>query len=147
MAMLVSKYMTPRPVTVQPNTPVDQAGGLLRRHQISQMPVVDSVGRLVGIITDRDIWSAGGGDPDRLIHLVVGEIMTTDVVTMSPDDDLRLALEVLYRQRFGGMPVVEDDVVVGIITVRDMLRCLRDELEMPPLLQEVTIPRLFADIL
>jgi len=144
--MVVSAYMTPRPLTVSGSCSADVAAGLMRRHQVFQLPVVDDGGRLVGIVTDRDIRSAAGSDPDQLFKFLVSEIMTTEVVSVGPNEDIRLALEILYRLRFGSLPVVEDGAVVGIITVRDLLRCLKDELEMPAILHEVAVPRAFADI-
>lgn len=145
--MTVSAYMTPRPLTVSGSCSMDVAAGLMRRHQVFQLPVVDGQGCLVGIVTDRDIRSTAGSDPDLLSKFLVSEIMTSDVVSVAPTEDIRMALEILYRLRFGSLPVVDDGVVVGIITVRDLLRCLRDELEMPAILHEVSVPRQFADIL
>ena len=144
--MIVSAYMTPRPVTVSGSCTADVAASLMRRHQVFQLPVVDGAGCLVGILTDRDIRSAAGSDPDLLPTFLVSEIMTHDVVMVGPNEDIRMALEILYRLRFGSLPVVDDGVVVGIITVRDLLRCLKDELEMPAILHEVSVPRQFADI-
>lgn len=145
-AMNVSAYMTPRPVTINRNFTAENAASLMRRHQVFQLPVVDDNGKLVGIVTDRDIRSTAGSDLDLLKKFLVSEIMTADVVRVGPDENIRMAIEILYRLRIGGLPVVEDDEVVGIITVRDLLRCLRDELEMPPILHEVSMPRQFADI-
>jgi len=144
--MLVSDYMKANPLTVTGRTPVEYAAGLMRRHQVFQLPVIDESGHLVGIVTDRDIRSAAGNDDRLMVNLVVSEIMTTDVITVSPADDLRIALDLLWRQRIGGLPVVQKDVVVGIITVRDMLRCLRDQFEMPSIIQEAKGSRALADI-
>jgi acetoin utilization protein AcuB len=143
--MLVSDYMTPHPLTVPAETPVEEAADLLKRHQIHQLPVVDETEHLVGILTDRDIRSAVGSDDDMLLRLVASEIMTTDVVSVTPNDDIRLALEILCRQRFGGLPVLKDDAVVGIITTRDMLRCLRDQFDMPAIMPEAKVSRAHAD--
>jgi len=139
--MIVSSYMTPRPVTVSGKAPGEYALDLMRRHQVFQLPVVDDIGQLVGILTDRDLRSAAGADPDLLKNLVVNEIMTSEVITVGPDDDIQTALEILCRKRVGGLPVVREGVLVGIITVRDMLRCLRDQLGMPSILHDERVAR------
>jgi acetoin utilization protein AcuB len=87
-----------------------------------------------------------GSDKDMLSHLLVGEIMTTDVVTVTPEDNIELALEIFCRHHFGGLPVVEGEALVGIVTTRDMLRCLRDQLEMPAILPQAKVSRAHADI-
>lgn len=143
--MLVLDYMTPHPLTVTAFTTVRAASDLLRRHQIHQLPVVDDMEHLIGILTDRDIRSAVGSDEHMMDHLMASEIMTTDVVSVGPNEDIQQVIEILSRQRFGGLPVMEENAVVGIITTRDMLRCLRDQFDMPAIMPEAKVSRAHAD--
>jgi acetoin utilization protein AcuB len=92
---------------------------------------------LVGIITDRDVRSflsasllANSQDRDRALNTPIQEIMTTDPITVSPDDDLQEILEVLIEEKIGGIPVVDEtEGLVGIVTYVDVLRCFLNRLQ------------------
>jgi len=123
--MFVAEYMTSDPVVVSTQEPVDRLSMTMRRLGIHQAPVVDEVGRLVGIVSDRDVRSAiGYGDRNRELALKAEDVMTTDVVTVSPGTELIQAVDILRRRRFGALPVVEGEKVVGIISKHDLLRRL-----------------------
>ena len=123
--MFVAEYMTSDPVVVSTHEPVDRLAMTMRRLGIHQAPVVDEAGRLVGIVSDRDVRSAiGYGDRNRELSLKAEDVMTTDVVTVSPGTELIQAVDILRRRRFGALPVVEGDKVVGIISKHDLLRRL-----------------------
>jgi CBS domain-containing protein len=104
-------------------------------NHIRQLPVVDG-SALLGIITDRDIRSFMANSlldestRTKALQTPVQEIMTTEPLTLAPDDDLRDAVELLIEEKIGGVPVVDEaEGVVGIVTYVDILRCFLNRLE------------------
>jgi acetoin utilization protein AcuB len=127
--MFVSEYMTPDPLVVGTSEGVEHIAELIRVHKIRQVPVVDESNRLVGIVTDRDIRSAIGYDAGNPLALVAEEIMSTELVTITPGAELHEAAELLHKHTFGALPVVVGDHLVGVISTRDLLRCLMELLD------------------
>lgn len=127
--MKVSDVMTKNPLTVAPSDTIGQADELMYENKIRQLPVVEE-NELVGIITDRDIRSflsaplqATPEERELAVNTKIRRIMTTKPVTLSPDDDLRDAVELLIEEKMGGIPVVDDlEGLVGIVTYVDVLR-------------------------
>lgn len=136
--MQVDKRMTTKLIVASPSDSVRAAWGLLREHQIRHLPVVED-GRLVGIITDRDIRlvfpsaltsAKADEDPyDALEKVPVQEIMATRVVTVAPAASIADAAHILLEKRIGGLPVVEEDRLVGIITKDDILAAFVEIIE------------------
>lgn len=132
-AMKVVEVMTKNPLSMTPSETVGQADELMAENRIRQLPVVDG-STLVGIITDRDIRSfLDGGSllvPDaraRALATQIKEVMSTDPLTLSPDDDLQEALELLIEEKIGAIPVMDQaEGLVGIVTYVDVLRCFLD---------------------
>jgi len=127
----VADLMTANPCAVSPETPLIDVLGMMKTHQCRQLPVVLETGELVGIITDRDVRLALNSpltlhertDDITLLQTVTVEAcMTPDPLTVEPDTPAVKAAELLYRHKFGALPVVVEDKVVGIITVTDLLR-------------------------
>jgi acetoin utilization protein AcuB len=115
--MKVVDSMTPKPVHVTPGDTLTTARSLMDREDFRCLPVVEG-GKLVGIITDRDIRKHG----DSLGSTNVGVAMTNDVVCISPDDSVNEAVRMLLAYKVGGLPVIRKDKLVGIITTTDILR-------------------------
>jgi CBS domain-containing protein len=92
---------------------------------------------LVGIITDRDIRSflsdsllSAPEARENALHTRIAEVMTTDPLTLSPDDNLQEAVEMLINEKIGGIPVVDEaEGLVGIVTYVDVLRCFLNRLQ------------------
>ena len=133
--MIVSQWMTKEPVTIKPKDTLRHARERLAKYRINQLPVV--VGeKLVGIVTDRDVRDAYpsslrlfyGKDVDEFgdSH-TIEEVMTYHVITVSPQTPLREAAQRLRQQRFGALPVVEKDTLIGIITRSDVLDAMLAE--------------------
>jgi acetoin utilization protein AcuB len=131
--MFVSQSMTRRVITVEKGTGIFEAQEKLTEHRIRHLPVVDAEDRLIGIVTDRDIRSAlpfsSYKDPEResakenLADLTIGDIMTADPRTVSPEDTIQDALLLLQELRVGALPVVDRNRnILGIISVRDLMR-------------------------
>ena len=115
----VRQIMSRDVVTVRSDTSLGTARQMLAEHRIRRLPVMESR-RLIGIVSDRDLRSAS-----RMSDRVpVGEIMTKNVVTITPDMSADEAAHIILDGRFGGLPVVERGELVGIITETDLLRAL-----------------------
>ena len=146
--MFVEDYMTPDPVTVQEEARVDEARRLMQRNRFRQLPVLDCAERLVGIITDRDTRQTEAlGEPLR-DNLVVADVMTADPITIPVSAALDEAVGLLAKHKFGALPVVRAQQLVGIITYLDALRALADVfgLDKPGHRIEVALPDGYADI-
>ncbi len=131
--MNVSDIMTRAPWTVGVADKVLQAVTLMRERQIRHLPVMDGE-RLVGIITDRDLrWllgqsiHGGGGPQAEALGDQVGEVMTSNPVTVSEHAPVLTAVDLLVEKRIGGLPVTNAlGALVGIITYVDVLRACRE---------------------
>ncbi len=135
--MFVGPRMKRDLVTVTPGVTLEEAARLLKAHRIHHLPVVEEGNLLAGIVTDTDLRNAtldgmiGGADRgDSGRPVTVGEIMTRELVTLSPGDTLDDAMLVLSRQRIGALPVVEEgNRLVGIVTKADILSALLSTLD------------------
>ena len=137
----VQDVMSPDPVTIGPSAALRTARMTMIDHEIRHLPVVGDGRRLMGIITDRDLRSAAVA-PALLEHLSgcarrrlrsatapleqlqVRDVMTWPVVTTRRGAPVAEAAAIMHAGRFGSLPVVEDGVLVGIVTERDALRAL-----------------------
>ncbi len=148
LAMFIDDYMTPNPVTVRADAPLAAAQTILQERLFHHLPVVDDADRLVGIVTDRDVRSAVGVEKVLSEKLTVSEVMTADPVTISAKMTLDEALAIFCSNRFGALPVVNQDELVGIITTYDILRAFYDVLglDQPGCRVEVALPDLRADL-
>jgi acetoin utilization protein AcuB len=134
--MKVVDVMTKDPLTVTPTESIGQADDLMNTNRIRQLPVVEGK-NLVGIVTDRDIRSFLSGSlldspeaRERALASQVREIMTTEPMTVSLDDDLQEAVELMIDEKVGGIPVVDEaEGLVGIVTYVDILRCFLNRLQ------------------
>lgn len=141
--------MTRDPRTVSPDDTLARAADIMRESRANHLPVVEG-GTLVGIISDTDLRNAslsGGllatagdtGGRDRRVR----EVMKTEVWSVTPDDSLEDALLILCRKKFGALPVLSGDRLVGIITKVDLLNAVIDVLNLDDvgLRIEVSLPR------
>ncbi|HKK34656.1 MAG TPA: CBS and ACT domain-containing protein [Desulfomicrobiaceae bacterium] len=133
--MLVNNWMTEGSINLGMETTIIDAAEILRRNNIRQLPVIDSSGKLAGILSDRDIRDAmpskflpGGtreGQENNLATLKVKDVMTIDPWTILPDSTVEQAAEQLNKHRIGGLPVQDrDGNLLGIITEVDILNYL-----------------------
>jgi acetoin utilization protein AcuB len=135
-SMKVVDVMTKDPLTVTATETIGQAEELMNTNKIRQLPVVQGK-ELLGIVTDRDIRSflsgsllESPGTREKTLDTKVREIMTTEPMTVSPEDDLQEAVELLIEEKIGGIPVVDEtEGLVGIVTYVDVLRCFLNRLQ------------------
>lgn len=130
--MKVKDFMTPNPQSIHPDTGVRTAYRLMKKGNFRQLPVVED-GKLVGIITDRDIRRPEHADEIESWENVyrlddsfqVRGIMTHEVVTVREDDELEVACLLFKKHKFNSLPVLsQDGRLVGILTLRDLLEPL-----------------------
>jgi CBS domain-containing protein len=125
MGQSIKEVMTSNVRACEPNASIIEVAKLMAREDVGPIPVVEE-GRLVGIVTDRDLVVrvlAEGRDPQST---TVGEIASRDVVTVSPDEDLDRALQLLAQHQVRRLPVVEGDRLVGIVAQADVARTGKD---------------------
>jgi acetoin utilization protein AcuB len=131
--MRVRDLMTGGVATIGQADSCHEAVNRMVRRKIRHLPVVDEDGRLVGVVTDRDLRhhlfapqvlrGIGAVTVDALFRAVpVKEVMSAPVVTAAPDEDLEVAAGAMLEGKVGSLPVVEAGRVVGIITETDLLR-------------------------
>ena len=136
--MNVRELMTTAPVTVQPDATLGQVAVLMKQEDCGSIPVVED-GRLVGIVTDRDIVIRGvaaGSDPKTQR---VSTVMSADPVTIRPDDDLADAEKVMADRQIRRLPVVENGKLVGIIVTAQIARAA-DKRKVGETIKEISEP-------
>lgn len=127
--LTVSDLMTSIPTSITPNSSLRTVIAVMKSANCRQLPVLNQ-GKLVGIITDRDIRTVlnspivlhGRWQDEALLDKATADnAMTPDPITVTPDTPAYRAAEMLSTYKFGALPVVDGDLVVGIITVTDFL--------------------------
>lgn len=112
-------------ITIAPEQPIREAVALLAQHNIGVVIVLDEAGKLVGIISERDVVRQLNQEAD-LLSQAVKSVMTAEVVTCLPQDDLMSVAHVMTERRFRHMPVMEGDTLLGMISIGDVLKAQRD---------------------
>ena len=127
--MFVKEWMTPNPKMVSSKTPVMEAMQILREGGFRRLPVVDN-DKLIGIATDKDLKEASPSKATTLSvyelnyllsKLTVKDVMKSPVYTVAPNDPIEKAALIMEEHKIGGLPVVENEKVVGLLTITDML--------------------------
>ena len=135
--MKVRDWMTPEPFTLTEGDCVKTAVQHLLSAGIRHVPVLRG-NELVGIVTDRDLRRAlpsteAGASPEKyqsfMERTLLGELMTPDPITCTPDTDVADAVEIFVKHKFGAIPVVDGDELVAILTQIDVMRAFLTVLE------------------
>jgi acetoin utilization protein AcuB len=130
-AMFVKERMTKQPVVAAPDMSVPDALNQMRQQRIRRLPVVDKGGRLVGIVSDRDLLHASPSPATSLSvweityllsKVLLKDVMTSKVITVNGDTPLEDAARIMADNKIGGLPVVDDGALVGIITETDLFK-------------------------
>jgi CBS domain-containing protein len=116
----VREVMTPSPTTVTPDAKLVEAAGLMDRESIGDVLVVDTGGRLRGILTDRDIAVGAVAKGRDASTAKVEEIMSPTVETISADSTVQQAIELMRRYDVRRLPVVQDGRPIGIVSLGDV---------------------------
>jgi len=151
--MKVREIMTADVVTVRPDMPVNDIAKLMSDRGVTGIPVVDEAKHVIGIITELDMivrnmrlempafiqildlaripLEMPGHYRSRLRHMLgtrAADIMTQEVVTVGPDDEVEGLAETMVKRRLNPVPVVENGVLVGIVSRADLIRMMAHEL-------------------
>jgi CBS domain-containing protein len=125
--MNIRDVMTPNPRCVSPTDSVESAARIMRDEDTGAVPVVEN-GRPVGMITDRDIVVRVVADGGQLSKSI-GDVVTTGVISATPDMSTREAAELMSEHQIRRLPVVENDRLVGIVSLGDLaVKDARDKL-------------------
>jgi CBS domain-containing protein len=150
MAAVVRDIMDPDPVTVRPETPVEEVVAALRKHELPGLPVVDGEGRVVGMVTEADLVLPDDEGDLHIPHYInlfggtifleplsrfeqrlrkafasnAADMMTSDPDTVSPDTTVQEAARIIHESGHNRLPVVEDGRLVGVVTRLDVLGAL-----------------------
>ena len=141
--MRIQDVMTPDVIAVSPDTPIYRAARLMVNHEVSGLPVVDERGAVVGIVSEGDLivrqkgrerrswWKLFFEDPEALAReyqkktgTIVGDVMTRDVISASPELPIESAALMLDKHRVRRLPVVADGRLVGIVSRGDLIKAL-----------------------
>lgn len=134
--MRVSKWMSPKVLTLQPTDSISTAIHLMKEKRIRRIPVVNENGKLVGIVSDRDLKDVSPSRATTLdiweLHAVldklkIADIMTKKPVTVTPETPIEKAAAIMLEKRVEGLPVLDaKGTLVGILTEGDVFRALVD---------------------
>ena len=127
--------MTKKPVAIWVKEPFSKVVELMKTYSIRHLPVVGDKNRLVGIITQRDLYRIASPrktmdediiyDKVSLDRFILENVMTTEIAALHPDDTLGRLIDLMYRKKCGCIPVIdENNYLLGIITHMDILRAL-----------------------
>lgn len=119
--MIVGNHMTKEPITIEPDDLLIRASHKMQAGGFRRLPVV-SHGKLVGIVTERDLRA----HRSQLEHIKINGVMTDNPVTVIPATTLEEATQILLEQQIGGLPVLADGRLIGIITTSDILKAFLD---------------------
>ena len=135
MTRTVRDLMTPHVMTLERNETLRTADDVMRLGRIRHLPIVDDDGTLAGIVSQRDLFHSGlvkalgygtHARGQALDSLVVKEAMKTDVVTTTPDTDLREAAKLMLERKIGCLVVLEGERIAGILTESDFVRSVAE---------------------
>ncbi len=113
-------------ITVRPDQSLKDAIDLLVEHDIGALVVVDELGQPVGIISERDIIrEAARTEP--FLDQSVARAMTKDLIVASPQDDLGAVLQTMIAGHFRHLPIIDQERLIGVISIRDVLKVQLDE--------------------
>jgi acetoin utilization protein AcuB len=129
--MQVKDRMTPNPVTVTEDSSFEDALHLMKEKKVRRLPVVDKKGRLVGIVADKDLFSASPSPATSLsvfeVHYLLSKmkmksLMTKRLITVGIDCPLEEAARIMVDHKIGSLPVLKENKLVGIITETDIFK-------------------------
>jgi CBS domain-containing protein len=119
MAKTLRDVMSPNPVTLPGTATVVDAARRMRDDDIGDVIVLDG-DRVCGIVTDRDLVVRAVADERDLRTTTVRDVCSADVATLSPDDDVQRAIDMMKQKAIRRIPVVEDGTAIGIVSIGDL---------------------------
>ncbi|MFP3854179.1 MAG: CBS domain-containing protein [Anaerolineales bacterium] len=129
--MLVGERMSKPVITVSPDTSIQEALNRMHANHIRRLPVLNNKGKLLGIITEQDLLHASPSDATSLSiwemkfllsKIQISEVMSKEVVTVNHDTPVEVAARIMADRKIGGLPVLQNGELTGIITETDLFR-------------------------
>ena len=137
--MKVKDIMTKNVAYVNPMSTVVDAARLMQKHNVGSIPVCDQNG-VIGIVTDRDIVVRNVAHGNNPQSTAVKDVMTSQVVTATLDMDVKDVSEIMSKQQVRRLPVVENNMLVGIVALGDVAADTRFDMEASEALSEISRP-------
>ncbi|MCF6199941.1 MAG: CBS domain-containing protein [Hyphomicrobiaceae bacterium] len=117
-------------ISCRPEDSVKSAATLLTSNKIGAMPVLDEAGKLVGLLSERDIVRVFATNTAEIMTMLVGELMSRNPVTCNKEDGMDRAMQLMKRHRFRHLPVMDGDELFGIVSIRDALAAMAQAKEL-----------------
>jgi acetoin utilization protein AcuB len=124
MTMKINSLMIPNPITITEDASITEAIELMKVNSIRHLPVITTGNILQGFVTLADLKQ--GLIPSMVGNLTLTDLMIQEPITVDPDEDIEIAAQLIYKHKIGGLPVVKNRKLVGIITGTDILRSFID---------------------
>ena len=129
-AVLAKQLMSSPVTTLPPTTPISAAWELIHNRRFRHIPILSEQDKLIGILSDRDLFretisrlTASNQPISRASGTTIQEVMITNILAASPETEIRAIARLLFEERIGAMPIVNDvEELVGILTRSDILR-------------------------
>jgi CBS domain-containing protein len=144
--MNISELMSKDPRTVSPDTPVSEAAQLMKEEDIGMVPVIERVGgaetrgRLVGVITDRDIAIRTVAE-GRAVDSPGRDVMSSGVRTATPSDSVESVMELMGREQVRRVPIVDErGSLVGVVSQADLARKAKNEGRVERTVEQISQP-------
>lgn len=115
-------------ITTRPDMPVREAVALLAKRRIGALPVVES-DRVVGIMSERDVIYCLESHGAPILDWTVAQIMTAPAITVDRDKTVLSALSMMTKRRIRHLPVVQDERLIGIVSIGDLVKFRMDQIE------------------
>ncbi|MEA1946755.1 MAG: CBS and ACT domain-containing protein [Thermodesulfobacteriota bacterium] len=122
--MKINSLMISDPITITENASIQEAIELMKINSIRHLPVVETGNRLKGFVTLADLKQ--GFLPSMIGDVSLADLIVRNPIIVTSDDDVESAARLIYKHKIGGMPVVKNGILVGIITETDILRAFID---------------------
>ena len=129
--MLVGNRMSSPVITVHPDTPMEEALNIMHRERVRRLPVVDSHGKLIGIVSERQLLKEHPSEAttlsiweqrEMLRKLTIKKLMTPNVFTVTEDTTFEEAAKIMAEEQISGLPVMRGNKLVGMITEKDVFK-------------------------
>lgn len=123
--MLVKALLESKPkeiITAKPSTSIDEAMNLLISKGIGCLPVINDNGKLVGILSDKDIFKKVHETKGDYHKLIVEDVMSSDLIIGLPDDDITYIAGVMDKNWIRHIPIVDGDNFIGLVSLRDVIK-------------------------
>lgn len=133
--MLVKELMSLDPIVIAPDASLHDALQLMREHQVRRLPVLSRDGKLVGIVLEKDLLYASPSPATSLSvyelnylmsKITIESLMSRDVITVTEDCPLEEAARIMADNQIGGLPVMRDGQLLGMITESDLFKVFLD---------------------